>query len=248
MSYLSTEQTVNEEKLLSIILPVLGVKEPVNETLEMIPYDKINNLDYAVEVLIVFTPNPPESKEELEILDSHARIVHQEERGYGNAYRAGFREAKGDILITLDADQTYPAEEIPDLIEILEEKNVEFLNTNRLKNFEKGAFPRMNYFGNKLFSLFGRLFLRMPFKDSQSGMWIFKQSFLDKVDFKQTGMEFSTEIKLKASRVCDCAEESIFYRKRDSEATLRWFRDGLRIAKFLLREFWLTLRGKELEK
>lgn len=233
--------------MLSIVLPVLGVNEPINETLEMIPYDEINSLDYAVEVLIVFTPNPPDSKEELKVSDPHARIVHQEERGYGNAYRAGFREAQGDILVTLDADQTYPAEKIPDLLEIMEEKNVEFLNTNRLKDFEKGAFPRMNYFGNKLFSLFARIFLKIPFKDSQSGMWVFKKIFLDKVTFKQTGMEFSTEIKVKASRVCACAEETIFYRKRDSEATLRWFRDGLRVAKFLLREFWLTLRGKELE-
>jgi glycosyltransferase involved in cell wall biosynthesis len=233
--------------MISIVIPVLGIEEPINETLEMIPYKEIEDTKYNTEVIIVFTPNPPDSKEELKVNDPHAKVFLQEERGYGNAYRAGFKHAKGDIIVTFDADQTYPAEGIPKLIETLEEKDIEFLNTNRLKKFETGAFPRMNLLGNKLFSFFTRVFLKVPFKDSQSGMWVFRRSFLDKVDFYQTGMEFSTEIKVKAARLCKCDEEVIFYRRRESEATLRWFRDGLRIAKFLLREWWLTIRGKELE-
>ncbi|MEA2070648.1 MAG: glycosyltransferase family 2 protein, partial [Asgard group archaeon] len=180
--------------------------------------------------------------------DPHVKIIEQKERGYGRAYQKGFEHASGDYIVTFDADQTYPAEAIPKLLSKIDDEQIDFLNTNRLQKFEKGAFPKMNYFGNKMFSLFCRLFLRMPFKDSQSGMWFFRKSLLNKLNCIQSGMEFSTEIKIKASRVGKCAEEVIYYRKRESEGTLRWFHDGKRIAKYLLKEFWYTLRGKEMEK
>ena len=224
--------------LISIVIPVLGTKEPINETLKMIPYKEIEKAGYKTEVVIAWTPYPPGSKEKLKIKDKHARIITQKKRGYGNAYLAGFKAAKGDIIITFDADKTYPAEDIPRLIRILNEKNLDFLNTNRLVKYEKGAFSRINLFGNHIFSFMTKFLLGVKFQDSQSGMWVFRKKILKKLGLKQTGMDFSTEIKIRAYENVKCGEEIIFYRARDTIPTLNWFRDGKRVMKYILKEFF----------
>ena len=67
-------------------------------------------------------------------------MVHQSRRGYGNAYLAGFAAARGDIIIMLDGDLTYPFEKIPEFVARLDE-GADLVIGNRMDNIEPGAMP-----------------------------------------------------------------------------------------------------------
>ena len=65
--------------------------------------------------------------------------VHLSPQGYGRAYRTGFEVAKGDIIVTMDADCTYPAEKVPELVAKLLNDDLEFITCDRLTLAEEGS-------------------------------------------------------------------------------------------------------------
>jgi glycosyltransferase involved in cell wall biosynthesis len=68
-----------------------------------------------------------------------AKVIVEKRRGYGRAYKTGLAAAKGDIIVTLDADGTYPAELIPEYIQQLYDKDVEFITLNSFSGMEKDS-------------------------------------------------------------------------------------------------------------
>ena len=97
----------------TVILPTLNEEEGVGDTIDAIPKKFCKNL----EVLIVDGNSSDKTRE---IAQKKGARVHIEPRkGYGRAYRTGFAIASGDVIVTMDADCTYPAEKIPELVEVL---------------------------------------------------------------------------------------------------------------------------------
>jgi len=134
-----------------------------------------------------------------------ARVIVERRRGYGRAYRTGFEAAQGDIIATMDGDGTYPGEEVPRLVRMLQDEGLDFVTTDRLEWLEKRSMTAEHRIGNWVLNTFLRIayahYLNRvgnpPLRDSQSGMWVFRRSVLEKVRITQDGMPMSEELKLE---------------------------------------------------
>jgi len=211
--------TMNEEKSVGLVI------DEVRQALEGVrPY----------EVLVVDTNSRDRTKEVAS--ERGAIVVDEPRRGYGRAYKTGFERATGGIIATLDADMTYPAHVIPELADMLEERDLDFITTNRFASMEKGAMSAKHRLGNWVLSATTRLLFRVKLKDSQSGMWVFKRPVLDRLCVESDGMAFSEELKIEAARKAKLAEVPISYRTRIGEVKLSSWKDGVGNLKYLFRK------------
>ena len=129
-------------------------------TLDAIPRDWCEEL----EIPIVDGSSTDRTRELA--LERGARVHLEPRRGYGRAYRTGFEVAKGDIIVTMDADCTYPAEKIPELVRKLLDEELEFITCDRLTLAEEGAMSGLHGFGNWVLSFTARLLFMYGIKDS----------------------------------------------------------------------------------
>jgi glycosyltransferase involved in cell wall biosynthesis len=164
-----------------------------------------------------------------------ARVVHEPRRGYGSAYLAGFAAARGEYIVMLDADLTYPFKEIPRFVEELR-GGAQLVMGDRMDNIEPGAMHWMHrYIGNPLLSGTLNLFFRTGIRDAHCGMRGFRRDILPQLDLRTTGMEFASEMVIRASKEkLDIREFPIAYAPRGGESKLSRFRDGWRHLRFLL--------------
>ncbi|HUL39427.1 MAG TPA: glycosyltransferase family 2 protein [Methanomassiliicoccales archaeon] len=211
--------TMNEEKSIGAVM------DSINSTMRASAYD--------FEVLIVDL-----SKDRTrEIAASKgARVIDEPRKGYGRAYRSGFEAATGGIIATLDADCTYPAEDVPRLADMLQAEGLDFITTDRFADMEEGAMSGMHRFGNKVLTITSRLLFNVRFHDSQSGMWVFRKGCLSELDLRDDGMPFSEEIKIEAFKKLRAKEVPIVYRKRVGDVKLSSWKDGWRNFKFLWKK------------
>lgn len=155
-----------------------------------------------------------------------ARVVFEKLPGYGRAYQAGFAAAQSDILVTLDGDGQYPIQDVPRLVRILLERNLDFLSGCRFP-LERSSMPLMRHVGNILLTTAARMLFGVHMRDTQSGMWIFHRSLLDVVHPVEPGMPLSQEFKLKVVLAgFRFGEEHIVYAQRAGVSTLNPLKDG----------------------
>lgn len=217
---------------LSIIIPTMNEERSIGLVIDEIRRSIPSSLDY--EILIVDTDSKDKTRE---IATSKgARVIEEPKRGYGRAYRTGFEKASGEIIATLDADMTYPADRIAEFAAILERENLDFITTNRFAELQPGAMKGVHRFGNWVLSVSTRLLFRVKVRDSQSGMWVFRRSALSKLDLTSDGMPMSEEIKIEAFRKTRAKELPIRYSPRIGEVKLNTWRDGTRNLRFLFRK------------
>jgi dolichol-phosphate hexosyltransferase len=166
-----------------------------------------------------------------------ARVVPERTPGYGAAYKAGLREVRSDVVVTMDGDGTYPPEEIPRLVDLLAGRNLDFLSTSRFPLADGRAMGLTNRIGNGVLTVAAALLFARALRDSQSGMWVFRREALGRLRLTSDGMPFSEEIKLEALlRGLRFDEEHIPYGVRAGEVKLQRWRDGWANLVFLLRK------------
>jgi len=214
----------------SVVIPALDEEENIAATLAAVPVRRLNQLGYQVEVLVV--DNGSSDRTGHVAREHGARVLVQPVRGYGNAYKAGFANSTGDIIATGDADLTYPFEILPDALELMAREKIDFLSTNRLHNVDPSAMSPSHIWANRaLTGLCRFLYDKLPFRDSQSGMWIFRRYVWNRCRVTSGGMPFSQEIKFAAFRNgFTCREIPIEYRPRGGQKKLRSMRDGALVA------------------
>lgn len=186
------------------------------------------------EILVVDTASKDRTREIAK--GSGARVIDEPRRGYGRAYKTGFENASGDYIVTLDADMTYPASDIPAILGMLESKGLDFVTTNRFARMEKGAMGAKHRFGNWVLSTTTRLLFRVKLKDSQSGMWVFRRAILKDLTLDSDGMALSEEIKVEAFRKFRAAEVPIVYSQRVGDVKLSSWHDGFGNLKYLFKK------------
>ncbi len=225
----------------SVIMPALNEEGCIESVVSSIPLEDFKAKGFDVEVLVVDNGSTDQTADLART--AGARVVYEPRRGYGQAYRTGFNEAKGDIICTLDADGTYPASDLPHLVEKLLNEDFEFITTNRYGAMSEGSMSRINRIGNAILNFFSQSLFRLPFRDSQSGMWIFKRNLVNRMQLQSKGMSLSQEIKIKMA--CHlkvrCTEIPIHYEKRTSPPKLNRWRDGVGNLFHLLRIRFGTL-------
>ncbi len=212
-------------KVLSVVIPALNEAENIPAVLAAVPVGKLAEAGWETEILIVDNGSTDGTGDIARGLG--ARVVEQPERGYGNAYMAGFDAASGDVVATGDADQTYPFESLPEFLTLLEGQKIDFMTTDRLHHANRLSMKNSHFVGNHVLSLVSRLLFRHDFRDSQSGMWIFRRAIWKELDVRSPGMAFSQEIKNAAALAgFQVHEQPIEYRMRVGEVKLNAVKDG----------------------
>jgi glycosyltransferase involved in cell wall biosynthesis len=164
-----------------------------------------------------------------------ATVVEERRRGYGSAYLAGFAAARGRYIVMADADLTYDFNEIPRFVAALA-GGAELAIGDRMKNIQPGAMPWLHrYIGNPLLTGILNFFFRTGVTDAHCGMRAVRADVLDRLDLRTTGMEFASEMVIRAAKErLTIVEFPIEYHPRGGESKLSSFRDGWRHLRFLL--------------
>ncbi len=190
--------------------------------------------DWDFDILIVDT-NSKDRTREIAVA-AGARVVDEPRRGYGRAYKTGFAEATGELIATLDADLTYPADRIPEFARLVLDGEADFVSGDRLSELEQTTMTGMHSVGNSILNVTFRLLFRYPIRDSQSGMWVFRRALVDQLTLTHDGMPLSEEIKVEAIRHGRFREVPIAYRERVGEKKIRSFQDAFTNEIFLVRK------------
>ena len=216
---------------ISVIIPTMNEEESIGQVIDSVR-QALSGIEH--EILVVDTNSKDRTREIAR--QKGALVIEEPRRGYGRAYKTGFERSRGRVIATLDADCTYPAEDIPALYKMLDEKVLDFITTNRFAELEEGAMTAKHRLGNFALTFTSNLFFGVRIKDSQSGMWVFRRDILDKLVLTDDGMPMSEEIKIEAFRKVRSLEVPIVYRRRVGEVKLSSWKDGWKNMKFLFKK------------
>lgn len=221
---IGSENMINNKRI-SLILPCYNEADGLDEIFK-------NNLNFIDEIIVVDNNCTDRTVEVAK--ERGCKIVTEKTQGYGAAYRAGLKNATGDILVAMDSDNSYPINEIERLVKIITGGKVDFISGNRLAAGRPSGMKFVNYLGNIFLTFIARVLFFKKIKDSQSGMWVFKREVLDKMKLKSSGMSFSEEIKIEALKNgFNFKEAAITYDKRIGKEKLNRPKDGIKNLAFL---------------
>lgn len=151
------------------------------------------------------------------------RVIKQfPPQGYGPAMDRAVREAAGDVVITLDCDDTYPVEVIPRMVHLVEE-GYDLVNTTRTWRRPK-AMPFANFLANRTFALAARILHGLKTTDVHSGMRAYRKTMIDAVQWNPRGPALPVDMYvIPFRRGFRVTEIPIDYRERIGETTLHRF-------------------------
>jgi glycosyltransferase involved in cell wall biosynthesis len=167
-----------------------------------------------------------------------ARIVPVEQRGYGAALLAGIEAARGRFVIMGDADLSYDFGESGRFLTRLRAGDDLVMGDRFAGGIAPGAMPPLHrYVGNPVLSGLGRLFFHSPVRDFHAGMRGFRREAILDLDLRTTGMEFASEMIVRASLAglrIGQVPATLSPDQRERAPHLRTWRDGWRHLRFLL--------------
>jgi hypothetical protein len=167
-----------------------------------------------------------------------ARVVDVVAKGYGNALMGGIAGARGRYIVMGDSDQSYDFGEAMPMIAKLRTGDDLVMGNRFAGRIMPGAMPfKHQYFGNPVLSQIGRIVFKVPVGDFNCGLRAFSRDAYDKMNVRSTGMEFASEIVIKARlRKMRIGEVPITLHKdgRGRPPHLRSWRDGWRNLRFML--------------
>jgi hypothetical protein len=214
---------------ITVITPCLNEEQGIEKILRAMP-------DFVDEVIVVDNASTDRTSEVAAALG--AKVIREQVRGYGRAYKRGFADATSDLIVTLDGDQSYPVDALSYLLEAFLHLEVDFLNASRFPVRDARAMSFKNKFGNLVLALAMSILFFHWVRDSQTGMWVFRRSILKDMKLESDGMAFSEEIKIEALRNprIRFGEISIMYSSRLGESKLKPWRDGFQNLVFMAKK------------
>jgi glycosyltransferase involved in cell wall biosynthesis len=229
------EQTAEANALeVSIVIPCLNEENSIGIVVEKAKR-AIEMMGVSGEVIVADNGSTDRSVEIA--LSKGARVVHVAQKGYGNALRGGIEAARGRIIVIGDADDSYDFLEAPKLVAKIKE-GYDLVVGSRFKGrILPGAMPWTSKIGNPIMTFTLNLLFRVNTSDSQSGMRAFTKEAYRKMQLQATGMEFASEMLIKAGKAkLKIAEVPITLHpdKRGRPPHLRPIRDGWRHLKLML--------------
>jgi len=223
-------------KRISVVIPCHNEEEGIRAVIEQMP-------PIVDEILVVDNASSDRTAEIARELG--ARVVFEGRKGYGRAYKTGFAKARGDVIVTMDGDGTYPPNSIPLLVQVLVTEKLDFMTARRWRSKQDKSKSPLRLLGNAILSSATMLLYRRFLVDSQSGMWVFRREALPYFQPESDTMALSQEIKILAftNPKVRCLEMPIYYGERIGESKLNLWKDGFGnlLQLFKLR---LDLRGR----
>jgi glycosyltransferase involved in cell wall biosynthesis len=150
-----------------------------------------------------------------------SRVIRQfPPQGYGPAMDTALRSAAGKVVVTLDCDDTYPAECIPNLARLVLDDGYDLVDASRLKT-KPEAMPWINYLANVGFAMFASLLFFRWLTDLHSGMRAYRKSMLDELKYEAKGAALPVELLLRPIKMGKrCKVVFIDYRQRVGISTM----------------------------
>jgi glycosyltransferase involved in cell wall biosynthesis len=232
--------SVSQPEIL-IILPTLNEEPTIGRVIDEIPRQALEGVGYRVKLLVVDGNSTDRTRQVAR--EKGADVTVERRRGKGVAVIKALASAQADFIFMLDADYTYPAGYIPDMLKLLEGHQAVIGSRMRGRR-EKGAMSRLNLVGNYLLSLIATVFYGKRVSDVCSGFWGLRGEVLENLNLKATAFDLEAELFSQlARRGSKLAEVPVDYRRRHTPPKLRSLRDGTRIGWALV-----TRRFRRLEK
>jgi glycosyltransferase involved in cell wall biosynthesis len=218
--------------VVSVVIPCLNEAENI-ESCVTAALAALRGMGLTGEVIVADNGSEDDSARLAQ--QAGARVVVEGRRGYGSAYLAGFAASTGRYIVMADADLTYDFKDIPRFVAALED-GAEIVIGDRMDNIQPGAMPWLHrYVGNPILTGLLNLFFSTGVNDAHCGMRALRRDVLPRLDLRTTGMEFASEMVIRASKEkLRIAEFPIEYHPRGGESKLSSFRDGWRHLRFLL--------------
>lgn len=217
----------------SVILPCLNEEVSIERTIR----EAIEGLERAgVTGEVIVVDNGCTDRSVARALAAGARVVCEEQRGYGAALRRGIAEAHGEVAIMADADLTYDLPNLGQLVERVDD-GADLAMACRLDGRNAGTMPILHrVLGTPVLSFLLRRITNgeVSVRDSQSGYRAFDVDRIRALRLQSTGMEFASEMLLQASLESYRIDEiRLPYRPREGESKLNTLEDGFRHLKLL---------------
>jgi hypothetical protein len=232
---LSPTATDDADLELSIVMPCLNEARTVGRCVDTARV-ALERMGVRGEVLVADNGSTDGSPD---IARAHgARVVHVERKGYGSALQAGIAAARGRYVIMGDADDSYDFSRLEGFVERLRQGD-DLVMGNRFRGgIEPGAMPWLHrYVGNPVLTGMLNLFFHSPIRDAHCGLRGFRKDAYAQLDLHTPGMEFASEMVVKACLNRQKISEvptTLRPDGRDRPPHLRSFRDGWRHLRFLL--------------
>lgn len=220
---------------LSVVMPCLNEAETLATCIQKAQrYMMQNNV---VGEVVIADNGSTDGSQEIAI-NLGARVVNVHEKGYGSALMGGIRSARGKYVIMADADDSYDFENLQPFMDRLRQGD-ELVMGNRFRGgIKPKAMPPLHrYLGNPVLSGIGRLLFSSPCGDFHCGLRGFNRESILRLDLQTTGMEFASEMVVKATlNKVRLAEVPTTLSKdgRSRPPHLRSWRDGWRHLRFLM--------------
>jgi len=232
----------SRESLISVIVPAFNEAAALGPVL-LRAHKVLQNLGVAHEVIVVDDGSTDQTAKVATV--SGARLVtNNGNLGKGCALRRGFREAKGQVIVTIDADGENWPEEIPILLspimDVKEGADVVVGSRFMSRSIEPGVTSPVHLLGNKILNVTLYFLTKTRITDSQSGFRAFKRAALQNLALESRGYEIEAEMVVKMLRKGFTLKEvPITYNKRTSGCSkLRTFKDGFKILKTIIKVFF----------
>ena len=228
---------MQKRPLISVIIPVYNEELTVGNVIEKVR-KTVEMMNVPYEILVVddcSTDNSPEVSKNKDV-----KVYQLEQHvGKGYALRLGFREAKGEIIATLDSDGSHNPEELPKLLDPILNDEADLVIGSRFLNRTNIFHNKLNKIGVHLFNSFIKLLTGKATTDSQSGYRVIRSAILRRLNLRSDGYEIESEILIKflknGYRVKDVPIE--FEQRTHGKSKLDPFKDGLKILKTILVAF-----------
>ena len=231
----TVDETRTEERQLdiSVVMPCLNEEDSIAICVQKAK-EWLERSGYRGEVLVVDNGSTDRSRELA--LAAGARVIEEPRRGYGRAYLTGIPQAQGKYIIMGDCDDTYDFTNLEPLIAPLRDGYDLVVGNRYAGGIRPGAMTWSHrYIGTPVITFLLRTFTGARLGDSQCGLRAFTREAYQRLGLHSTGMEFASEMILKAMRRgLRVAEVPIPYFPRVGEAKLNTFRDGWRHLRFLM--------------
>lgn len=211
-----------------IILPTLNEERTVGKVINEIPKQTLEQKGYDVKVLVIDGNSTDRTRQIAE--DKGAEVMIEHRKGKGRAMRTAFDTVDADFIFMLDADYTYPATYIPDMLDILQRSCAVVIGSRLKGEIEKGGMSWLNVIGNHLLTLMASLLYKTRISDLCTGYWGLRREVISNLSLSANNFDFEAELFSQvAKKGYRIGEVPIHYRQRQAPAKLNSIKDGLKI-------------------
>jgi len=216
---------MGQSPLISIILPALNEEKAIHKVISEIPLHKLP----PTEILVVDGCSQDNTINIAK--ECGAKVITEYKKGYGQAIYTGLKHAKGDIIVWMDSDYTYPSHQIPELVQPILDNKADIVLGSRIKGkIHPGAMTILHRFGNLYLTMLFNIFFFKNLSDTQTGFRAFSKHALKLLKMSNNGMGFATQTLTQAvKKRLKIKEIEIVYRPRIGCSKLHSFKDGVRI-------------------